>query len=532
MVGRISRNVYIHAKNGHWITHVRTADAAGVERQKMEWPSIGRNLVTLSSERLSAIASSRLAWWLGAAFALTTVTMAAVRYAGLNTTFYDLGVFEHFAFRALNGDWSVLTAAWSEPIPYTHVQPIFLLHALLYAVLPSPLTLIVVQACTLALAFPLLERIAVRLTQPPLPQAVLIALALSGPLWFQAMFDFHTDHVAIPGALLAMLGILEQRQGRALIGLTLVAATKENFLITAALLAMVGAVRNRSWVLAAAGAVFFGTGAWVILQHLPAVTPVGAPALPAFNHLGTSGTEILGALFRDPSTVFSSIDVSKLRYLLMLVGPTLGLAILGWEFLLPAGFTLGFVLLSTNPSHSCTCTQYTAGVIPYVMVAAILGFRRTQTFLQQAPWVQRGLPGILVAASALAFIADSPSPVSRQFLLNKGRYGHAMYAAGWRLSDADAAAASIPGDVPVAIQNSVNASSLVRRAAVVPFPTGLYEAAPFSGLRVQYAVIDTTRDKFVVDRVDAMVYDRYVQRLRSTAVRVASAGTLEVYRIP
>jgi uncharacterized membrane protein len=480
--------------------------------------------------RSLSISSSRLAWSVGGIFAFVTFVMSSVRYAGLHTTFYDLGVFEHFAYRFLQGDLSVLTAAWSEPIPYTHVQPIFIVHALAYGVLPSPLTLVALQSLTLALTFPLLERIAAKLAPRPAPHLLPTLLLVSGPMWFQALFDFHTDHVAIPAALLAVLGIVERRVGRTLIGLTLMALTKENFVITAALLALVGAIRNRTWLLGSAGFCLFVAGVWVIVRYLPSVTPAGAAPLPAFQHLGANGQEILSNLVGQPSLFFSTLDAAKVRYLALIFIPTLGLAFLGWNMLIPSAFTLTFVLLSTNPSHSCTCTQYTAGVLPFVLAATALGWSRLARFAPES--VTRRLPLGLAMATILVFLADSPSPVGRQFLLNKGLFGWSRYTEGWRLGEASAVAAAIPAGATVSLQNSVNASAVIRRPHVLPFPTGVFAPAPFTGHKAEFAVIDTTRDRFIVGTVEPEIYAATVARLRTNANLVAQAGSIEVYRLP
>ncbi len=491
-----------------------------------------QNLQSKIVERFATIDPRRLAWILGAVFAVVTFAMASVRYVGLHTSFYDLGVFEHFAYRLLHGDGSVLVAAWAEPIPYTHLQPIFAIHALAYGVIPSPLTLVALQSVTLAFAFPLLERITARLAPPPARSILPALLFLSSPMWFQALFDFHTDHVAIPAALLAIWGILEGKMGRTLAGLILMCLVKENFAITAAILAGVGVARQRSWILACAGIFVAAMGTWVIGTHLPSVTPGGAPALPAFQHLGGSASEILSNLLTDPSLIASSFDTYKARYLALLFLPTLGLILLGWEFLIPAGFTLGFVMLSTNPSHSCTCTQYTAGVIPFVMVSLALGWGRAAAATWIRPMWLRSIPAALVVASALVFLADAPAPFARRFLLNKGMYGGARYFEGWRLSDAENAAAALPPDAALSVQNSVNASAFVRRSTILPFPTGVFEPSPLTGARADYAVIDTTRDHFVVDVVIPDVYATTVSRLRALGTRVAQAGTIEVYRVP
>jgi hypothetical protein len=90
-IGRISRNLYIDAKNGHCNranTPYRYSFPDGHQQvQRMR-------LLTVTLDRLSDVSSRRLAWATGAAFAVVTVVMASIRYAGLQTTFYDLGAFE------------------------------------------------------------------------------------------------------------------------------------------------------------------------------------------------------------------------------------------------------------------------------------------------------------------------------------------------------------------------------------------------------------------------------------------------------
>jgi hypothetical protein len=273
----------------------------------------------------------------------------------------------------------------------------------------------------------------------------------------------------------------------------------------------------------------FVSGAWVIMRHLPAVTPAGAAALPAFQHLGANGQQILSNLFEEPSRLFMALDASKARYVILIFLPALGLAFLGWEFLIPSAFTITFVLLSTNPSHSCTCTQYTAGVIPFVLAATAVGWGRCARWAPGA--LTRRLPWFLVAATLLVFVVDSPSPIGRQFLLNKGLFGWSRYVDGWRLDDAGAVSGAIPAGASVSLQNSINASVFIRRPHVMPFPTGVFTPPPFTGRMADFAVIDTTRDAFVVDRVDPDAYAALVTRLRVAGRRVASAGSIEVYQL-
>ena len=100
----------------------------------------------------------------------------------------------------------MISVGYWERIFLTHVQPFSILFSLPYQILPDflfPVSILIAQASLLALpAIGLYKHFGLIPT---------IAFSLYFPLWYNALFDFHMDHVAVP--LLFGFFIFE-RQGK------------------------------------------------------------------------------------------------------------------------------------------------------------------------------------------------------------------------------------------------------------------------------------------------------------------------------
>jgi uncharacterized membrane protein len=122
--------------------------------------------------------------------------MAVLKYLSLHSTIADLGFFLNNFFNYSSGAW---WRVWQG-----HIQPLIPVWSLLYLGLPGevvPVVLILFQACLLAAPVYFLC-----LYYGWLPG---VAYVLYFPLWFNALFDFHFDHLAVP--LLFAFFFFEQR---------------------------------------------------------------------------------------------------------------------------------------------------------------------------------------------------------------------------------------------------------------------------------------------------------------------------------
>ena len=147
-------------------------------------------------------------------------TMSVLRYHSLHSTVYDMGLFINNIYMISEGYW--------ERLFLSHIQPFGVFWSLFYKVLPTdsvPVFILVGQASLLTLPIIGLYRF-----YGLLPA---IAFLLYFPLWYNALFDFHIDHLAVP--LLFGFLVMEKRGaiGIAVVFGVLLALVKEIYAIQA-----------------------------------------------------------------------------------------------------------------------------------------------------------------------------------------------------------------------------------------------------------------------------------------------------------
>ena len=112
-------------------------------------------------------------------------TMAVLRYYSLHSTIYDMGLFINNFYMISEGYW--------ERLFLSHIQPLGFFWSLLYKVLPTnlvPIFILLGQTSLLTLPIIGLYRF-----YGLLPA---FAFLVYFPLWYNALFDFHIDHLAVP----------------------------------------------------------------------------------------------------------------------------------------------------------------------------------------------------------------------------------------------------------------------------------------------------------------------------------------------
>jgi len=147
--------------------------------------------------------------------------MAVLKYHNLNSTYFDLGVFLSNFYMISVGQW--------QRIYLTHVQPYSLIFSLPYQILPGfllPPVILIAQASLLA--FPV---IGLYKHYGIIPT---IAFALYFPLWYNALFDFHIDHLAVPLLFGFFFFERQGKTGLAILMAVLLTFVKEIFSLQAA----------------------------------------------------------------------------------------------------------------------------------------------------------------------------------------------------------------------------------------------------------------------------------------------------------
>ncbi len=287
-----------------------------------------------------------------------------------------------------------------------HVEPIFLPVSLVFWLWDDVRALLVLQSAVLALgAWPVfqiartrLQRVAPRWGDPA---GVLFALAylLFPALEAANMAEFHAVPLAVLPILLALWWAEQRAWGRFAIAALLVTATKEDMALLGVLLggwAVVRALSDRASLAGAGGAmrrrgIWVGAGvALISLLWFGVATFVIIPAYAApvygeaqsvyfqrYGALGNSVGDIMRNLVTQPALVWSiATEPDRLRYLAGLLAGVGGLTLLAPEFLLLTAPALAANLLSAYPAQYSGELHYSAPLVPYFVVGAIVGAER------------------------------------------------------------------------------------------------------------------------------------------------------------
>ena len=169
----------------------------------------------------------------------------------------------------------------------------------------------------------------------------------------------------------------------------------------------------------------------------------------------------------DPGTFVHQVTTAhKLLFLLLLFVPFLGLWIFEPIMLVGAVPDLAINLLSAKPAQTTVFYQYTAGIIPFVVTASILGAARLRR-RRRAPAL------LLVAASCFALV----SPLDYTYVSVHERSNGEVVAVR-------AALKLIPPNVPVSASQTLGAYVSERRSVAL-FPTVGHTSWVIVGERVK-----------------------------------------------
>ena len=448
----------------------------------------------------------------GAMTVWSAVLFATVRsdYLGFRLGRFDLG----------NMVQAVWSTAHGRPLDYTridgqqtarlasHVDPILVLLAPLWAVVPSPLTLAAVQIAAVALgALPVYWLGRRHLGSERL--AALLALAYLAYPWlsWNAVDAMHPATLAVPLFLYCVYFLDGDRLWAAAPFAVLALATGELMGISLAALGVwYGLARRRRW--AGLAIVLIGMG-WTILAVYVVVPVFADGPSPYFGYYASVGGSPVGVLktaVTDPGAIASTLFTGRL--LLYVVG--LGAPLVGLFVLAPglAAVALPQVLASglsdsevmTEPRH-----HYTAAVIPFLVAATVLGIARL-------PAARRAFAGTLVLAASvtLSLVVGAWS-----FVLHENYFWYATPVTSARVDALQAAVALVPGDAAVSSTNKAGSHLSARQHLF---------SAPVLG-RADWIVLDTL-DPFV-SSPGSPVLERRPDVLRAFRLRIERSSGWE-----
>ncbi|QAZ65953.1 DUF2079 domain-containing protein [Solidesulfovibrio carbinolicus] len=448
--------------------------------------------------------------------------MSCLKYLALHSTVFDLGVFlSNLHSLHVAGQW------WRAFLG--HAQPLLPVYAQVYRLVPdqaAPLVLLVSQAFVLALpAFFAGRR-----------HGTLAALAyvLFFPVWTNALFDFHLDHLLVPILYGFLAAATTGRVGWAVVLGLAPSLVKEPYALTTiccgAYLWLCEGRRGPGLFLAAFGALYFYVTTSLIVPFCTADAGLGIQS-GAFSWLGGSPGAALVTLITQPGKVLAVVlgVPGKWKYLFFLFGSLIFFPLLRPKLLLPALPTIALSLLSTNPSYYGWANHYTAGAAGVLFFAFCQVLGPVRVLARQSGAGAGRVVFAVMGWLAIAHVMLAPSPVSRLFWTTDS---FAFSSDAYEPTARDAAILAeilkvVPQDPRVAVvsQNTLNWGALAERLDYNSFPLGVFEPHPVRDLsgatwadfwtfvrtrqtpnlpvrswQAQYVLLDLTRPWFVLDR--------------------------------
>ncbi len=395
--------------------------------------------------------------------------MSVLKYISLHSAFQDLGIFLNHFFNIAQGEW------WRTVI--VHFQPLMFLWSALYKIFPEqtvPLVILSLQATLLSLPIIGLFR----------QYGILPALAYSlfFPVWFNALFDFHMDHMAVPLLFGFFFYIKKDRVGISIFLGVLLALVKEPYALQTIACGLFLILFYKKYL---AGTILMIAGSSVFLIFTHFVAPYfsiwethGVLGASAYSWLGESPLKMIGFILTNPRTIFQEVffNYGKVYYLFWIFASLAFIPLLRPKFLLVGLPILGIALLSKSSNYYGVEYHYTAGLIAPLTIAFAEGLPKAKQLWQQIKLSNSSFVPVLIVVLLFCNIWKSPSPVSRYFWRSDGTYSFNSY----RLTDREEMIKQlivdhIPADsgVTVSTQNTVNWGYLAHRKKLFAFPNGV-----------------------------------------------------------
>lgn len=438
--------------------------------------------------------------------------MPCLKVISLHSTFYDFGIFENAIYLVDS------SANFFSYFIAGHNFAFFPVYTWVLNFIPigiQSLALVGIQSILLALPIPFLYS--------RFGFFIAFSYIAYSPLWANALFDFHFDHLAVPFLLGFYLLLLNRRIILCVICAVLLMLVKEPFALASVacgfILLIIGLRRKSNPIgectyverlklisggvfLIILGAIYFFITVNYLIPYFSYGHEGHFDPSDAFSWLGGSLSDIGWTILLEPHKIIYEIlaTPSKLVYICVIFGSLLFIPLLYPLFLLPALPIILIALISRVPNHFDYSAHYTAGLIIPVMFSYIYGFPRAKKiseytlsklnhllfnyfFKHKCLGINKKFRKLdLFIPIAAIFITSSNilfsfSPISRIFLLDKSwSYGYQAYIPTERDRIIKAQITKIiPSDpsISVSTQNTVNLSHLARRNIYLAFPQGV-----------------------------------------------------------
>ena len=440
----------------------------------------------------------------GAGFA----ALAVLQHRAFWTGRFDVGNLVQAVWSTAHGDVLSVTGLTGRQISRlgAHFDPIVAVFAPIWWLWPDPSLLLVCQALAVATgAFPVYLLGRRHLDSEWAAAGFALAYLLHPATQWLVLDDFHPVALATP---LLLWGFWFLDTDRLLpFAATAAAAclTKEQIGLVVGAMGLWYALRPAR---RRAGFAIAAVGTLVSLLAVTVVVPYfapggGSPFAGRYAAVGGSPGGIVETAVTDPGALIgAATDGRDASYLGDLLLPLLGLPLLAPLAALTAAPELLLNLLSDTRTQTSIHFHYTAGAIPGLMVAAVLGAARLR---RRYAWARRPEGRAIVVSTLLAGVVLGPLPLWAHVPLGSD-LGAREHVVGAHAAVAERALRLIPDDAGVSATNTLGAH-LSERRRIFSFPV-LAEA--------EWVAVDRTRPSHRDEAVAPEKFAAALARLQAT----------------
>lgn len=455
-------------------------------------------------DRIRGVKPKVLLWAAIGAYASGFSALSILRHRAFTTGRYDLGNMVQTVWNTAHGHFLQMTSGDGVQISRlaAHFDPILAAFAPLWWIWPSPEMLLTVQAIAVALgALPVYWLARKHMGSDRAGLAFALVYLLYPATQWLTLNEFHPVALACPFLLFAYWYLDEGRLLLFAIWATLAMTTKEEIGLVVMGMGIWYAIRRRPRVGAAIAVAGLAVSLIAIEVVVPHYNNGGSTFYGRYDNVGGSAGGIVKTLFTHPWTLVEQAFQSRdLHYLLHLLAPLSFLFVLAPLVLIAVIPELALNQLSETSTQTSIHFHYTAGAIPPLIVATVLG---AAWLARRAPTRLQAILGLAVAVAVLANFKLGAVPFW-QWVPG----GEDLQANDWRVTRhdhiADQALRLVPEDAVVSATNVLGAHLSARRK-VLSLPK-LGDAT--------WVVADETRSSYA-DRVAPLPAAASLARLRS-----------------
>jgi uncharacterized membrane protein len=440
-----------------------------------------------------------------AAYASGFGALSVLRYWSYNAGRFDLGNMAQAVWATAHGHPLAVTNLTGGQVSRlgSHVDPILVLFAPLWWLWPSPSMLLVAQAVAIALgALPVFWLARKHLGSERAGLGFALAYLLYPSTEWLTLNEFHPVALACPLLLYAFWYLDEDRIISFAVFAALAALTKEEVPLVIAGFGLWYALSRRRYL---AGGAIAAAGVGLAVVALEVVMPhynngASSHFYERYGVLGSSPGAAVKTIFTHPvRLITTAFDWGGAHYLIYLALPLALLFVAAPLVLLAAVPELALNLLSSVTTQTSIHHHYTAGLIPPLVAASVLGAARIARG-QRERGVALALLAVAVAVGTNYWLGAIPLWRSLP-----GGQGFQAYASHISKHDriANRALEVIPDGAVVSATNSLGAHLSARRR-FLSFPY-IQDA--------QWIAADETQPGYA-DRWDPLATARGLARLR------------------